>query len=66
MLIQKDLFAKALMIEKPWYIHEIQFDQKAGKLEIWIENPGSRYRKATRLYTRCDATVAENHDSSLG
>jgi len=25
------------MIEKPWYIHEIQFDQKAGKLEIWID-----------------------------
>ena len=37
MLTQKDLFAKALMVEKPWYIHEIQFDQNAGKLEIWID-----------------------------
>jgi len=37
MLTQKDLFAKALLIEKPWYIHEIQFDQQAGKLEIWID-----------------------------
>ena len=37
MLSQKDLFAKALMVEKPWYIHEIQFDQQAGKLEIWID-----------------------------
>jgi len=37
MLSQKDLFAKALMVEKPWYIHEIQFDQQVGKLEIWID-----------------------------
>lgn len=37
MLTQKDLFAKALMVERPWYIHEIQFDQHAGKLEIWID-----------------------------
>ena len=25
------------MVEKPWYVHEIQFDQQAGKLEIWID-----------------------------
>jgi transposase len=25
------------MVEKPWYIHEIQFNQDAGKLEIWID-----------------------------
>ena len=37
MLTQKDLFAKALMIEKPWYVHDIQFDLKEGKLEIWID-----------------------------
>jgi transposase len=37
MLTQKDLFAKALLVENPWYIHEIQFDQQAGKLEIWID-----------------------------
>lgn len=37
MLTQKDLFAKALMVERPWYVHEIQFDQQTGKLEIWID-----------------------------
>jgi len=37
MLTQKDLFAKALMVEKPWYVHEVQFDQQSGKLEIWID-----------------------------
>ena len=36
MLTQKDLFAKALLVEKPWFVHEIKFDQNAGKLEIWI------------------------------
>jgi len=34
MLTQKDLFAKALMVEKPWFVHEIIFDQNTGKLEI--------------------------------
>ena len=24
------------MVEKPWFVHEIQFDQNTGKLEIWI------------------------------
>lgn len=37
MMTQKDLFAKALMVEKPWFVHEISFDQNAGKLEIWID-----------------------------
>ncbi len=37
MLTQKDLFAKALLVEKPWFVHEINFDQAAGKLEIWID-----------------------------
>ncbi len=37
MMTQKDLFAKALMVEKPWFVHEINFDQNAGKLEIWID-----------------------------
>jgi len=37
MLSQKDLFAKALLVEKPWFVHDINFDQAAGKLEIWID-----------------------------
>ena len=37
MLSQKDLFAKALLVEKPWFVHDINFDQTAGKLEIWID-----------------------------
>jgi len=37
MFTQNDLFAKALLIEKPWFIEEIKFDQNAGKLEIWID-----------------------------
>ncbi|MCX6304504.1 MAG: transposase [Bacteroidetes bacterium] len=37
MLNQKDLFAKALMVEKPWFVHEIKFDQNTCKLEIWID-----------------------------
>ena len=31
MLNQKDLFVKALMIEKPWFVIEIKFNQDAGK-----------------------------------
>ena len=37
MLTQKDLFAKALLVEEPWFVDKIQFDQNAGKLEIWID-----------------------------
>ncbi len=37
MLTQKDLFAKALLVEKPWFVHDKNFDQNAGKLEIWID-----------------------------
>ena len=37
MLTQKDLFAKALMVEKPWFVDKVQFDQVGGKLEIWID-----------------------------
>jgi transposase len=37
MLNQQDLFTKALKVEKPWYINDIQFDQQVGKLEIWID-----------------------------
>jgi len=36
-MTQKDLFAKALMIEKPWFVHEVQFDLEQGKLDIWID-----------------------------
>jgi len=37
MLTQKDLFAKALMVEKLWFVDKISFDQTGGKLEIWID-----------------------------
>jgi hypothetical protein len=30
MFSQKDLFAKALMIEKPWFVDKVQFDQEGG------------------------------------
>jgi hypothetical protein len=31
MLTQKNLFAKALLVEKPWFVHEIKFDQNEGE-----------------------------------
>jgi transposase len=37
MFTQNDLFAKALMIEKPWFVEEVKFDLAAGVLEIWID-----------------------------
>ena len=37
MLSQEDLFAKALMVKEPWFVDKVQFDQAAGKLEIWID-----------------------------
>ena len=37
MFTQKDLFSKALMVEKPWFIKEINFDFEGGKLDIWID-----------------------------
>ena len=39
MLNQKDLFAKALMVEKPWFVHEIIFDQNTSKLDFPKINP---------------------------
>ena len=39
MLNHKDLFAKALMAEKPWVVHEIIFDQNTGKLDSSKINP---------------------------
>ena len=37
MFPQEDFFAKALMVEEPWFVHEVNFDKEAGKLEIWID-----------------------------
>lgn len=37
MFTQNELFAKALLIEKPWFVEEVKFDLAAGKLEIWID-----------------------------
>lgn len=34
MSTQKNLFAKALLVDKPWFVHKIKFDQKAGKLNF--------------------------------
>jgi len=36
-MTQKELFAAALMIEKPWFVKEINLDLQLGKLEIWID-----------------------------
>lgn len=37
MLNRKDLFAKAQMVDKPWFVHEIKFDQNTGKPGTWID-----------------------------
>lgn len=37
MFSQKELFAKALIVEKPWFIQEVNFDPQDGKLDIWID-----------------------------
>ena len=29
---QEDLFAKALMVAKPWFVDKIQVDQEGGKI----------------------------------
>jgi transposase len=36
-MTQEDLFAKALLIDTPWYIKEIKFDLKAGQMDIYID-----------------------------
>ena len=32
MLSQEDLFARALMVDDPWFVDKVQFNQTAGKL----------------------------------
>ena len=39
MLTQENLFAKALLAEKPWFVDKVQFDQVAGKLDFSKVNP---------------------------
>jgi len=39
MLNQKDLFEKALMVEKPWFVHEIIFGQNTSKPDFPKINP---------------------------
>jgi hypothetical protein len=56
MMTQKDLFAKVLMVEKPWYVHEIQFDQEAGKLKIWID-----FERGSTFYYRDQESGIEGH-----
>lgn len=36
-MTQKELFAKALMVDAPWHVQKIQFDQALGILDIWID-----------------------------
>jgi transposase len=55
-MTQKDLFAKALMVEKPWFIHEIKFDQQVGKLEIWID-----FERGSTFYYRDQESGIEGH-----
>jgi hypothetical protein len=37
MFTTKELFSKALMIDLPWFIEKIEFDQAPGKLDVWID-----------------------------
>ncbi len=37
MFCQAELFAKALLIETPWFVSEIRFDQGNSRLDIWID-----------------------------
>ena len=37
MFTTKELFSKALMIELPWFIEKMEFDQTQGKLDVWID-----------------------------
>lgn len=44
-MTQKELFAKALLVEAPWYVHEIKFDPALSKLDIWID-----FERGTSFY----------------
>lgn len=37
MFFQKNLFAKALMIEVPWFVDKALSDQPACKLKDWFD-----------------------------
>jgi len=44
MITQKELFARALMVEKPWIIEDIRLTPEEGKLDVWINFvPGSTF-----------------------
>jgi len=64
MITQKELFAKALMIEKPWFIEDIEFEPEESKLEIWIN-----YEPGSSFYYKDEALETEGYykayDSSL-
>ena len=36
-MTQEELFAKALMVEKPWFIDRIKLDLPQGQLDIYID-----------------------------
>ena len=37
MFSQKELFSKALIVEKPLFIQVVIFESQDGKLDIWID-----------------------------
>ena len=39
MMSQEILFAKALMVEKPWFVDKVQFDQAGSKFDFSKFNP---------------------------
>jgi transposase len=55
-MTQKDLFSRALMIEKPWYIDEIQFDCEQGQLDIWID-----FERGSEFYYKDSETGVEGY-----
>jgi transposase len=56
MMTQKELFAAALMIEKPWFIQKIGFDQQQGKLDIWID-----FERGSVFYYKDEELGIEGH-----
>ncbi len=37
MIMQDELFAMALCIQKPWYVHRVEFDKDKGELNIKVD-----------------------------
>ncbi len=37
MFTAKQLFSKAMRIDLPWIIEQMEFDKTQGKLDVWID-----------------------------